>query len=94
MTERRWFSRAKSVREYGFNGSSLIEQPGTVSGFLLPWDAIDDDADAVVNRRPAMYLVTGEFVTDGIRHPLLAVSDAYMKWAGFQRDGREWKRSA
>lgn len=94
MTERLKYNRARTVREYGFRDGALIEQIGTPSGFLLPWDAIDDDADAVVNRRPPMYLVVGEYVTDGIRYPELVVSDAYMKWAGNYRDGRDWRRSA
>lgn len=90
----RTFRPAKSPRAYGYADGRPIEQPGSPSGYLLPWDVLDDEAEVVVSGRPSMYCITGETVSDGILHPEIAVTDAYMKWAGFHRDGRDWRRSA
>lgn len=90
----RTFRPAKSPRAYGYADGRPVEQPGSPSGYLLPWEVLDDEAEVVVAGRPSMYCITGETVSDGLRFPTIAVADAYMKWAGHYRDGRDWRRSA
>lgn len=94
MTEYHHFTHPQSVRDYGFRDGRPIDQPGSPSGLLLSWDAIDDVAAAVVERRPPMYVVAGEYVRDGIRYPHLLIGAAYMKWAGYERTGIHWRRAA
>lgn len=87
------FRPARSVRVYGYRDGRPIEQEGSPSGYLLPWMALDDEAEAAVADRPSQFVVIGEWVTpEGVRHPEIAVADAYMKWAGNDRVGGQWKR--
>jgi hypothetical protein len=89
------FTLPMSVRAYGYRNGRPIVQEDSPSGHLLPWEALDDEAEALVSDRPARYVVTGEYVrADGVRFPVLAVSDAYMKWQGYERDGHRWKRGS
>lgn len=86
-TIHRRFDPPRSTYEYGFDGRGAIVQEGSPSGFLLPHEAIDDHAESIVKSRPPMYLVTGEYVRDdGIRFPVLEVSPAYVRWAGYVTD--------
>jgi hypothetical protein len=88
MTQHNVYRRPQTVREYGYIDGHLVEQPGTANGFLLGWEAIDDEAEAIARRRPPKYVVIGEFVrADGMRFPELAISKAYMNWAGYVQDG-------
>jgi hypothetical protein len=86
------FRPPRSVRAYGFRDGQPIPQEGGPSGFLLSWVALDDEAEAEARGRPSQFVVTGEIVSDGIRHPILAISDAYMKWAGYDRANWQWTR--
>jgi hypothetical protein len=93
MTHRK-FARPKSVEEYGFEDGRAVDQAGTPSGFLLPWEAIDDVARAKTEHRPQMLVVVGEWVReDGVRFPELVVSERFMLHRGYVRDGRHWVRS-
>src|SRR4051812_23361796 len=98
------FARARSVHDYGYrDGKPIMAEPGIP---LLPWEAIDDLAQANIAGRPPMYLVIGEDVGEARElllgrkfmdfpartYPRLAVSDAYMKWAGYERTGFKWRR--
>lgn len=80
VTGHRTFRFPVPVREYGYTDDTLIPQPGSPSGFLLPWDAIEDQAQAVSERRPPAYVVIGEFTrADGMRFPELGVTTAYIE---------------
>lgn len=91
MTKHNVYRKPQTVREYGYAEGRPVEQSGSPSGFLLGWDAIDDQADAVAKRRPPMYVVIGEFERDGARYPELVVSATYMEWAGYVRSGHSWR---
>lgn len=90
-TVRRIFRPALTPRVYGYTNNQPTDQPGTASGYLLPWDVLDDEAERVVSGRPPMYVIVAEIVTDGVRHPEVAVSHDYMTWAGYHREDRRWK---
>lgn len=76
----RTFRPSRSVREYGYVDGALIVDESTTSGFLLPWEAIDDQAEAVANRRLPAFVVVGEYERDdGIRYPELGVTTAHIE---------------
>ena len=82
MTKHHVYRKARTVREYGYVDGRPVEQEGAPSGFLLGWEAIDDQAEALVQSRPPMYVVIGEWErTDGMRFPELAISQVYARWA-------------
>ena len=90
--ERRVFAHPKTPKEYGYRDGRPILQEGSPSGYLLPWEVLDDEADAMVAGRPSMYCITGEAQVGDIRYPFLAVTNAYMCWAGFLRENHRWVR--
>jgi hypothetical protein len=62
----------QTIEEYGMNGGRFIPQPGSVSGFLLDFGAIDEHAWAVNHHAPSRYVVIGETIRDdGVRTPEL-----------------------
>lgn len=74
------FRPARSVREYGYDADGPIVQDGTPSGFILPWEAIDDQAEAVVMHRPPAFVVTGEHVRDdGVRFAEIGVTTGHIE---------------
>lgn len=103
----RWtkFDRPRSCREYGYqDGKPIFQAPGIP---LLPWAAIDDEAEAKVASRPSQYVVVGEDVGDerdllmgrkivtfpARRYPRLAISPAYMKWLAYEHKDYRWHRA-
>ena len=46
MTTRNVFRHPRPVRDYGYSDGELVKEPGSPSGFLLGWEAIDDQAEA------------------------------------------------
>lgn len=85
MTQHNVFRPARSVREYGFDANHRpIEQKASPSGYLLPWEAIDAEAEAVSTRSRCQFVVRGEWVRDdGARFPELAVDPEWMHDQGF-----------
>lgn len=80
MTHYHAFTRPRTVREYGYMDGRPVVQEGTGSGFLLPWDAIDDQAAAVVERRAPAFVVVGEYEReDGVRFPELATTRIHIE---------------
>jgi hypothetical protein len=85
MTQHNIFWPARTVRSYGFDANHRpIEEAASPSGYLLPWEAIDAEADAVSTRRPCQFVVVGEYVRDdGVRLPELGVNPDWMHDQGF-----------
>lgn len=80
MTKHNVYRTPRTVREYGYEDGQPVAQPGSPSGFLLPWDAIMDQAAAVTERRPPAFVVVGEFVRDdGMRFPELATPTSHIE---------------
>jgi hypothetical protein len=76
----RTFIPPRTVREYGYMDGELVEDLASPSGFLLPWEAIDDQAQAIATRRAPSFVVVGEFVRDdGTRFPELGVTTAHIE---------------
>lgn len=76
----RTFSPPRSVREYGYMDGTLVVDERSPSGFLLPWEAIDDQAEAIANRRAPAFVVVGEYERDdGTRFPELGVTTAHIE---------------
>ena len=93
MTAHRVFARPRTVREYGYLDGQPIEQPGSPNGFLLPWDAIDDQALAIVERRAPAFVVLGEYErSDGLRFPELAVTTSHIEATTHYRWDRDARR--
>lgn len=99
MTTHNVFRPARTVRAYGLDvNGALIPQPDSPSGWLLPWEAIFADSDALTSGRPCQYLVIGEYVRDdGIRFPELGVNPAWLHEQGFvhnetpnEHRGEDW----
>jgi hypothetical protein len=80
------FQPPVTLREYGYDDGGLIRQTASGSGFLLPWDAINAEADAVSRREPCRYVVVGETLrADGARFPELGVTSAWLRHRGYVR---------
>jgi hypothetical protein len=76
----RTFRPPRAVREYGYVDGDLVVDEESPSGFLLPWEAIDDQAIATATRRAPAYVVVGEFVRDdGTRYPELGVTTQHIE---------------
>lgn len=80
MSGYRAFRPPQSVRDYGYVDGDLVVEPRSPSGYLLPWIAVDDQTDAVRERRAPAYVVIGEFIRDdGMRAPDLAVTTGHIE---------------
>ena len=76
----RAFHPARPVREYGFVDGQPVLDETTASGYLLPWEALDDQAQAVATRRAPAYVVVGEFIRpNGTRYPELGVTTQHIE---------------
>lgn len=93
MNTRNYFDPPRPLRDYGFDVNHRpIVQAGSLSGYLLPWDALDAEAAAVSGRNPCQFVIIGETVrVDGVRFPELGVNAAWMRDQGYVRTKRtDW----
>lgn len=86
----RSFRPPQTVREYGYVDGVLATEPRSSSGFLLPWEAIDDQAEAIAEKRAPAFVVVGEFVDDdGTRYPELGVTTGHIEAnSHYRRDSK------
>ena len=84
---RNTFDPPRTLRGYGFDANHRpVVQAESPSGYVLPWEGIDAEADAVSSRGPCQFVVIGEYVRDdGARFPELAVNPAWMRDQGYVR---------